>query len=34
MYTIYIRSITLISDFKKVVLYEAWTGHKPDIPYL
>ena len=34
MYAIYIRSITLTSGFKEVVLYEIQTGHKPDVSYL
>ena len=34
LYTIYIKSITLTSSLKKVVLYEVWTGHKPDVSYL
>ena len=31
MYTVYIRSIILISSLKEVMPYEVWTRHKPDV---
>jgi len=34
MYAVHIRNLTLTSGLKKIVLYEAWTGHKPDVSYL
>ena len=34
MYTVYIRSIMLISGLKKVMPYKAWTGHKLNVSHL
>ena len=34
MYAVHIRNLTLTSGLKKIVLYEAWTGHKPDVSHL
>ena len=34
IYAIHIRSLILISGLKDIVLYEAWTEHKPDVSHL
>jgi len=34
MYAVHIRSLTLTSGLKGIILYEAWTGHKVDISHL
>jgi len=34
IYAVHIRSITLTSSLKRVVPYEVWTEHKPDVSHL